>query len=118
MVRVSVRLVFVVMVDATAVAVLVRGTFMIIDVMETVIEVYAQIAGLLWVQRGSLTLWCCAVFPHLIDKEYFGHVVYDEHLSPVRDWLGFSTTEMNVHDEDGKRGGGCDHCHSGYVVLP
>lgn len=100
-VSVAVGLVSAVMVDAMAVAVLVRGTFMVIDVMETVIKVCAHIAGFLRVQRGSLALRCCAVLPHLIDEEYFGHVVDDEHLSPVRDWLGFSTTEMNVHDEDG-----------------
>lgn len=116
---IAVHLVFVVMMDAMAVAVLVQVTFMMVDVVEGVIKVCAPIAHrFLWVQRGLLTLWCSAVLPHLVDEEYFGHVVDDEHLSPVRDRLGLSTTEMNVHDEDGERGGGCDHSHCGYVVLP
>lgn len=119
MVDADVRLVFAVMTDAMAVAVLVLITVMMVDVVETVIKVCALITHrLLGVQRGPLTLWCSAVLPHLVNEEYFGHVVYDEHLSPVRDRLGLSTTEMNVHDEDGERGGGCDHSHSGYVVLP
>lgn len=119
MVDVDVRLVFAVMMDAMAIAVLVLVTFMMVDVMETVTEVCVLITHrFLGVQRGPLTLRCSAVLPHLVDEKYFGHVVYDEHLSPVRDRLGLSTTEMNVHDEDGERGGGCDHSHSGYVVLP
>lgn len=104
---IAIRLLFVVvvMMDAMAIAVLVQVTFLVVDVVEEVIKVCAPIAHrLLWVQQGLLTLWCSAVLPHFIDKEYFGHVVDDEDLSPVRDWLGLSTTEMNVHDEDSKRG--------------
>lgn len=120
-VSVAVRLAFVmlvVMVHAVAVAVLVRVSFMMV-VVEMVIKVATLIAhGFLRVQRGPLTLRRGAVLPHLVDEEDFGHVVYDEHLSPVRDRLGLCATEMNVHDEDGERGGGCDHSHGGYVVLP
>lgn len=116
-VGVAVGLAFV-MVHAVAVAVLVRVTFMMV-VVETVIMVAALIAhGFLGVERGPLALRRGAVLPHLVDEEDFGHVVYDEHLSPVRDRLGLGATEMNVHDEDGERGGGCDHSHGGYVVLP
>lgn len=119
MVGVAIHLVLVVMVDGMAVAELIWITFMVIDVMETVVKVSALFAhGFLGVQRGLLGLRCHAVLSHLVDKEYFGHVVYDEHFCPVRDWLGLSATEMNVHDEDGERGGGCDHSHGGYVVLP
>lgn len=108
----------VVMMQAVAVAVLVRVAVMVV-VGETVIKVAALITyGFLRVQRRPRTLRRSAVLPHLVDEEDFGHVVYDEHLSPVRDRLGLSTTEMNVHDEDGERGGGCDHSHGGYVVLP
>lgn len=115
MVDVAVRLVFL-MVHAVAVAVLVRVAVVI---METVIQEAAFPAhGFVRVQRGSLTLRGGAVLPHLVDEEDLRHVVYDEHLSPLRDRLGLSTTEMNVHDEDGERGGGCDHSHGGYVVLP
>lgn len=122
-VGVAIRLAFVrlvVMMHAVAIAVLVGVTVVVVDaVMETVIMVAVLIAhGFLGVQRGPLTLRCSAVLPHLVDEEDFGHVVYDEHLSPVRDRLGLSTTEMNVHDEDGERGGGCDHSHGGYVVFP
>lgn len=107
---------FVVMVHTVAIAGLVRT-------MKMVIMVRALITGLgldgfLRVERGSLAFWCGAVLPHLVDEEDFGHVVDDEHLSPVRDWLGLSTTEMNVHDEDGEGGGGCDHSHGGDVILP
>ncbi len=120
-VGVAVRLAFVtlvVMVHAVAVAVLVRVTFMMV-VMETFIVVAALIThGFLGVQRGPLALRRGAVLPNLVDEEDFGHVVYDEHLSPVRDRLGLGATEMNVHDEDGERGGRCDHSHGGYVVLP
>lgn len=109
-------LMLVVMVHTVAIAVLVR-------IMKMLIVVQAPIVVLVWnwflgVERGPLTLWCCAVLPHLIDKDDFGHVVDDKHLGPVGDWLGLSTTEMNVHDEDGKGGGGCDHSHGGDVVLP
>lgn len=121
-VGVAIRLAFVilvVMMHAMAVAVLVRVTFMMVDVVETVIEVASLIThGFFRVQWGPLALRRGAVLPHLVDEEDFGHVVYDEHLSPVRDRLGLSTTEMNVHDEDCERGGGCDHSHGGYVVLP
>ena len=108
------------MVHAVAVAVLVRVTVVMVDgVVKIVVVVAALIAhGLLGEKWGSLTLRRGAVLPHLIDKEDFGHVVNDEHLSPVRDWLGLSTTEMNVHDEDGERGGGCDHGHGGDIVFP
>lgn len=110
---------FVVMMPAVAVTVLVWVLFMMIDVMEAVIMVAGLIAhGFLRVQWSPLVLWRGAVLPNLIDEEDFGHVVYDEHFSPVRNRLGLSTTEMNVHDEDGERGRGCDHSHCGYVVLP
>lgn len=123
----SICLVFmmlVAMVLAVTVAVLVSvRVVMIGGVMETFIVVAALVAGLAWegflrIQRGLFTLWCSAVLPHLVNKEDFGHVVDDEHLSPVRDWLGLSTTEMNVHDEDCEGGGGCDHSHGGNVVFP
>lgn len=106
-VGVAVGLVFVMMVYTMAIAVLV-----------CVIQVWRIIHWrLVWVQRGPVTLWRSAVLPHFVYKEYFGHVVNDEHLSPVRYRLGFSPTEMNVHDEDGEGGGGCDHGHGGNVVL-
>lgn len=118
----AVRLTFLVpavVMHAVAVAVLVRVALVMVDVMEAVIVEGALLAdGLLGPQRGPLALWRGAVLPHLVDEEDFGHVVYDEHLGPVRDRLGLGTTEMNVHDEDGERGGGCDHSHGGYVVLP
>lgn len=123
----AVGLVFVmlaVMVHTVTIAVLVKVTVVMIDaVIKTVIMVAALIISLGWdgflgVERGSFALWRRAVLPHLVDEEDFGHVVDDEHLSPVRDWLGLGTTEMNVHDEDGEGGGGCDHSHSGNVVLP
>lgn len=108
---------FVVSMQTVAIAVLVLVVVMMVVV--TVIRVAVPVThGFLRVQRGPLALRCSAVLPHLIDEEDFGHVVYDEHLGPVRDWLGFSSTEMNVHDKDGERSGGCDHSHGGYVVLP
>lgn len=116
-VGVAVRLAFVMM-HTVAVAVLVRVAVVMV-VMEMVIVVAALIVHrFLGVQRGPLTLRRGAVLPHLIDEEDFGHVVYDENLSPVRDRLGLSTTEMNVHDKDGERSGGRDHSHCGYVILP
>lgn len=110
----------IVMMHAMTIAVLVCITVCIVEVIvEVVVMVAALIAhGFFWIQRGPLALWRSAVFPNFIDKEDFGHVVDDEHLSPVRDWFGLSTAEMNVHDEDGERSGGCDHCHGGNVVLP
>lgn len=123
----AVGLVFVMLVavmHTVAIAVLVRITVVIIDaILKTVITVEGLIIGLGWdgflgVKRGSLALWRGAVLPHLVDEEDLGHVVNDEHLSPVRDRFGLSTTEMNVHDEDGKGGGGCDHSHGGDVILP
>lgn len=108
MVDVAVALVFVMMMYAVAVTVLIR----VIKVCSLINERFLR------VQRGPVTLWCSAVLPHLVHEEYFGHIVNDEHLGPVRHWLGLSSTEMNVHDKDGERGGGCDHCHGGYVVLP
>lgn len=120
-VGVSIRLAFVVlvvMIHAVAVAVLVRvAVVMVVAEMVINMEAAVTVHGLLGVQRGPLTLRRSAVLPHLVDEEDFGHVVYDEHFGPVRDRLGLSTTEMNVHDEDGERGGGCDHRHGGYVVL-
>lgn len=113
-VGVAVRLYFVMLVGVrhgVAVVVLVPIVVVMV-VMEMVIA-----GGLLGVQWGPLTRWSCAVLPHLVHKEDFGHVVDDEHLCPVRNRLGLSTTEMNVHDEDGERGGGCDHSHGGDVVL-
>ena len=119
MVGIAIHLVLVVMVDGMAIAEPIWITFMGIDVMETVVKVSVLFAhGFLGVQWGIRAFCCCAVLSHLVDKEYFGHVVYDEHFCPVGDWLGLSATEMNVHDEDGERGGGCDHSHGGYVVLP
>ena len=58
-----------------------------------------------------------AVLTHFINKENLGHVVDDEDFCPVGDWFGLCTTEVDVHDEDGERCGGCDHGHSGNVVL-
>lgn len=58
------------------------------------------------------------VLTHLINKENLGHVVNDEDFRPVGDWFGLCTTEVDVHDEDGERCGGCDHGHSGNIVLP
>lgn len=113
----SVRLHFVGMVDTVAVAVLVRVTLMkVSEVMRRVIKVVAH--GIFGIQWDAVALRCRAILPHLIDEEYFGHVVNDEHLGPVRDRLSLSTAEMNVHDENGERSGGCDHCHRCYVVLP
>lgn len=59
-----------------------------------------------------------AVLAHFINTENLGHIVNDEDFSPVGDWFSFCTTEMNVHDEDGERCGGCDHGHCGNIVLP
>lgn len=112
----AVHLPFVVMVDAVAVAVLVWVTLMEVEVMRRVIKVVAR--GIFRIQRDAFALRCRAILPHLIDEEDFGHVVDDEHLGPVRDRLSLSTAEMNVHDENGERGGGCDHRHRRYVVLP
>lgn len=105
---------------AVAVAVPVRVTVRMVEgVAEAVVVVVALFAhGFLGVQWGSLALRGGAVLPHLVDEEELGHVVYDEHSGPVRDGLGLSAAEMNVHDEDGERGGGCDHSHGGYVILP
>lgn len=90
----------------------------IMVVMERVIKVTSHIAHRFFrPQWGPLTFCCGAVFSHLIHKEYFRHVVDDEHLCPVRDWLGLGSTEMDVHDENGERGGSCNHCHGGDVVL-
>lgn len=58
------------------------------------------------------------VLTHLIHKENLGHVVNDKDFCPVRNWFGFCTTEMDVHDEDGESCGGCDHGHGGNIVLP
>lgn len=58
------------------------------------------------------------VLSHFIHEENLGHVVDDEHFSPVWNRFGLSTTEVNVHDEDGESSGGCDHGHGGYIVLP
>lgn len=58
-----------------------------------------------------------AVLTHFIHKENLGHVVDDEDFCPVGDWFGLRTAEVDVHDEDGERCGGCDHGHSGNVVL-
>lgn len=112
----AIRLHFVGMVDTMAIAVLVCITSMMVEVMGRVMEVTAH--GFLGVQRDAFALRCSAILPHLIDEEYFGHVADDEHLGPVRDRLGLGATEMNVHDEDGERGGGCDHSHCCDVVLP
>lgn len=57
------------------------------------------------------------VLTHLINKENLGHVVNDEDFCPVGNWFGLCTTEVYVHDEDGERCGGCNHCHSGNIVL-
>lgn len=103
---------FVGMVDFMVIAVLVPSK---VEVMGRVMEVVPH--GFLGVQWGAFALRCSAILPHLIDEEYFGHVVDDEHLGPVRDWLGLGATEVNVHDEDGERGGGCDHSHCCDVVL-
>lgn len=93
---------FVVMMQGLAIAVLVLFIVLKVEaVVVTVIRVAAPVTqGFLWVQRGPLALWCGAVLPHLVDEADFGHVVYDEHFSPVRDWFGLSSTEMNVHDEN------------------
>lgn len=109
-----------VMMYAIPIAVFVWITVSIVEaIMEAVVMVAALITHwFLWVEWGPLAFWRGAVLPDFIDKEDFGHVVNDEHLSPVRDWFGFSTAEMNVHDEDGERSGGCDHSHGGNVVLP
>lgn len=108
MVGVAVGLVFVMMMYAVVVTVLIR-----------VVKVHSLIhERFIRVQQGPVTLWCSAVLPHLVHEEYFGHVVNDEHLGPVRHRLGLSSAEMNVHDKYGERGGGCDHRHGGYVVLP
>lgn len=116
----AVGLALVMLVNAVAIAVLVLVTVVMVDaVMKPVVLVAGLIAhGFLGVQRGLLALWCGAVLPHLVDEEDFRHVVNDEHLGPVRDWLSLSTTEMNVHDEDGERGGSCDHSHGGNIVFP
>ncbi len=104
-----------VMMYAVAIAVLVQVAFMVIVVIKVARLIHH---GFLRVQWGPLTLGRSTVLPHLIDEEDFGHVVYDKHLGPVRDWLSLSTTEMNVHDEDGKRCRGCDHSHGSYIILP
>lgn len=112
----AIRLHFVGMVDTMASAVLVCVTSMKVEVIGRLTEAIAHtFLGVQWV---AVALWCSAILPHLIDKEYFGHVVDDEHLGPVRDRLGLRATEMNVHDEDGERGGGCDHSHCCDVILP
>lgn len=103
-------------VDTVAITVLVGVTSMKVEVMGRVVEVIAH--RFLRVQLDALALRCGAVLPHLIDEEYFGHVVDDEHLGPVRDRLGLGAAEMNVHDEDGERGGGGDHRHRCDVVFP
>lgn len=110
----------IVVVQAVAVAVLVQVAVMMVDpVMKKVLVAAVIIAnGLLWVQWGPFALGCRAVLPNLVDEENLGHVVDDEHFSPVRDWLGLSATEMNVHDEDGERSRGCDHSHGGDIVFP
>lgn len=112
----AIRLHSVGVVDAMAIAVLVCITLMKVEVMGRVVEVIVH--GFLGVPWDAFALRCSTILPHLINEEYFGHVVDDEHLGPVRDRLGFGATEMNVHDEDGERGGGCDHSHGCNVVFP
>lgn len=109
-----------VMLQAVAIAVLVRIAVVMVEaVVAAVIIVDAFIAhGFLWVQGGPLTLRRGAVLPHFINKEDLRHVVDDQNFCPLRDRFGLGSTEMNVHDEDGKRRGCCDHCHGGDVVLP
>lgn len=112
---VRLALVMLVIVDTVAIAILVGVAVMVVH---AVVKMVIMAHGFLGIQGGPLTLWRSAVLSHLVDKKDFGHVVNDEHFGPVRDWLGLGTTEMNVHDEDGERGGRCDHSHGGNVVLP
>lgn len=58
------------------------------------------------------------VLPHLVHTENLGHVVNDEDFGPLGNWFGLSTTEVDVHNENGERCGGCDHGHGGNIVLP
>lgn len=58
------------------------------------------------------------VLPHLVHTENLGHVVNDENFGPLGNGFGLSTTEVDVHNENGERCGGCDHCHGGNIVLP
>lgn len=58
-----------------------------------------------------------AVFSHLVHKEDLGHVVDDEDFGPAGNWFGLGSTEVDVHDENGERGGGSDHGHGGNVIL-
>ena len=106
-------------VHAVAVAVLVHLTIVVVEpIVKTVLVVAANVVQwLLGVQWGPLALRSRAVLPHLVDEADFGHVVDDEHFGPVWDGLGLSATEMNVHDEDGERGRGCDHGHRGNVIF-
>lgn len=57
------------------------------------------------------------VLPHLVHTENLGHVVDDENFGPLGNWFGLSTTEVDVHNENGERCGGCDHGHGGNIVL-
>lgn len=111
---VRLALVMLVIVDTVAIAILVGVAVMVVHAVVKMVIAH----GFLRIQGGPLTLWRSAVLSHLVDKKDFGHVVDDEHFGPVRDWLGLGTTEMNVHDEDGERGGRCDHSHGGNVVFP
>lgn len=58
-----------------------------------------------------------AVLSNFIHKEDLRHVVYDEDFGPLRNWLGFSSTEMYVHNEDGQCSRGCYHGHCSNVVF-
>lgn len=83
-----------------------------------VVLVVIVILGEVRRRRGGGGGYRGTVLAHLINKENLGHVVNNEDFCPVWDWLGLCTTEVDIHDEDGERCGGCDHGHSGNVVLP
>jgi len=74
--------------------------------------------GLVGGERRPLALRGEAVLAHLVHEQDLGHVVDDDHLGPVGHGLGLRAAEVDVHDEDGERGGGGDHGHGGDVVLP
>lgn len=91
---------------------------MVPPVVAVMVKLQLPVAQWLVQMEGTaLALWRTTALTHLIHKKDLGHVADDEYLGPVRNRLGFCTTEVDVHDEDGEGRGSCDHGHSCYVVL-